>query len=478
MSTLVGRIREAAILEDMLRSGRSEFLAVYGRRRVGKTFLIRNVYEGRFTFRITGLANASLPAQLLNFNMAFKEHWRGKQTGTARNWMEAFRQIRSLVTRSKQKKKVIFFDELPWFDTPHSGFVAALEHFWNSWASGRKDVLLVVCGSAASWMINKLINDKGGLHNRVTQQIRIDPFTLAECAELMRSRKIRLDRYQLVQLYMVLGGIPFYWDGVKKGQSAAQNINQLCFETNGMLLNEFGNLFRSLFSKAERHEAIVSTLARKVKGLGRDEISHEAGLANGGGLTRLLGELEESGFIRRYRPYGKKSRNSLYQLTDFFSLFHLRYMKDRMDADRNHWLKMIDSPKHRAWSGYAFEQVCLAHVPEIKRALGISGIGTEISSWRSETAAEGAQVDLVIDRRDSVINLCEMKFSIHPFLITRKYDAELRQKAGVFKYETGTRKSVMITLVTTFGLKPNAYSGNVQADLTMDQLFGLLPGVV
>ncbi|MCW3104231.1 MAG: ATP-binding protein [Bacteroidetes bacterium] len=468
---LIGRNKEIEILNDKLASDKAEFVALYGRRRVGKTYLVRNVFEGRFTFRLTGVAKATLQEQLDNFNMAMQEQHPMAGRADATNWMEAFRQIKRMIEKSRQKKKVIFIDELPWFDTAHSGFIPALEHFWNSWASGRKDVLLLVCGSAASWMINKLINNQGGLHNRVTQRLKIEPFTLHECMDLLKHKKIALEPYQLIQLYMALGGIPFYWDAIRKGQSAPQIINRLCFEPNGLLKDEFGKLFKSLFARAERHEAIVAALAKKSKGLTREEISKASKIPTGGNLTGLLDELEESGFIRRYVPFGKQSRNSLYQLCDFFSLFYMKFMKDQKTVDKGYWLHMIDSPKHRAWSGYAFEQVCLAHIPQIKKELGISGIETETSSWKSARPKDGAQIDLVIDRRDGVINLCEMKFSISPFIIDKKYDAELRNKVGAFRTETKTKKSVFLTMITTFGLQDNSYAGNVQNDLKMDVLF-------
>ncbi len=320
-------------------------------------------------------------------------------------------------------------------------------------------------------MIQKLINNKGGLHNRVTQKMKIEPFSLQECEELLKYKRITIDKYQIIQLYMALGGIPFYWDAVEKGLSAAQNIEKMCFNSNGILVGEFANLFKSLFKNAERHEAIVSTLAKKSKGLTREEICIGSKLANGGGLTRLLDELEQSGFIRKYNPYGKKSRSSLYQLSDFFSLFHLKFMQNYKAYGKNHWIKMIDSPSYRAWSGYAFEQVCLYHVSKINEALGISGIDTEISSWKSVSDKNGAQIDLVIDRRDGIINLCEMKFSVSPFIIDKKYDAELRNKVGTFKSETKTRKSIFTTMVTTFGIKANNYSGNIQSELNMAALF-------
>lgn len=471
MEEIIGRSDEITIFEERYNSSKSEFIAVYGRRRVGKTFLIRSVFKQRFTFQMSGIANATLQQQLDNFQKTIVEQYPRIKTKPVTNWLDAFEIIKTVINKSKQKKKVLFIDELPWLDTSRANFIQALEHFWNSWASARKDVLLIVCGSAASWMINNLINNQGGLHNRVTQRMKIEPFTLHECELFVQAKKMALDRYNIIQLYMVMGGIPFYWDEVRKGYSAVQNIEQLCFAKNGVLRMEFPNLLKSLFDKAEKHEAVVLALAKKNQGLMRDEIIRETKLTNGGSLTRLLNELEESGFITKYTPFGKQARNSLYQLSDFYTLFYLKFIKTHKLADKNFWTKTIDNPKHRAWSGYAFEQVCLYHVNQIKRALGISGIHTETSSWRSTTTNSGAQIDLVIDRRDQAINLCEIKFSVKPFVIDKKYDAELRNKIGTFRDETKTRKAVFLTMITTFGLHKNMYAHNVQNDLQMEMLF-------
>ncbi|MGC4103074.1 AAA family ATPase [Ferruginibacter sp.] len=472
MEDIIGRSREISLFTKALASKRSEFIAVYGRRRVGKTFLIRSVFKKQFSFQFTGLANSTTQQQLANFNNELNKAQKKRKSAAVANWFDAFDKLAAFLETLKTGRKIIFIDELPWLDTPNSGFIQALEHFWNSWASARKDIVLIVCGSAASWMINKLINNKGGLHNRVTKRIKVAPFTLQECKQLVQSKKTVLDRYQLIQLYMVLGGIPFYWDEVSKGLSAAQNIQQLCFSQNGLLRTEYPNLFNSLFSNAERHMAIVNALAKKAKGLTREEIIKGSKLPDGGSMTRLLDELEESGFIRKYTPFEKKMRSSLYQLTDFYTLFYLRFINGGNDFDKNKWLNSIDSPAYRTWSGYAFEQVCLYHAEQLKQALGIAAVETNISSWKSTTVKNGAQVDLVIDRRDQVITLCEMKFSINPFIIDKKYDAELRNKIAAFKKETGTRKSVFLALVTTFGLAQNNYAaGLVQNDIKMDALF-------
>lgn len=414
----------------------------------------------------------SLARQLINFHAALLKYYpHAEAIEPPKDWFTAFQQLANLLESGRAGKKIVFLDELPWFDTPQSGFISALEHFWNSWAGARTDIILIVCGSAAGWMISKLINNKGGLHNRVTNRIRLEPFTLKECSEFLQYRGANFDRYQIIQLYMVMGGIPFYLKQVDGGQSAAQNINRLCFQKDGILRTEFDNLYRSLFENAGKHTTIVEALSKKAKGLTRGALIDEAKLPSGGSLTKILSELEESGFIRKYTAYGNKENNSLYQLIDFYSLFYLRFIRKSSILDDNGWINSLDSPAQRAWSGYSFEQVCLAHVRQIKQALGISGVQTTTSAWVSNSQP-GAQIDLLIDRRDHVINACEMKFSLNTFTIDKKYGEELRNKIGVFTSEVKTKKSIYLTMITTFGLAKNQYSMSlVQNDLTMDVLF-------
>jgi uncharacterized protein len=469
---LIGRKKELTTLQGLLNSNRSEFVAIYGRRRVGKTYLIRTAFQSKFTFQVTGLANATTAQQITNFHVALQKFNPSASTTIPTNWFYAFQELIAYLEKQPEGKKVVFIDELPWFDTSNSGFIQAIEHFWNSWASARHDILLITCGSAASWMINKLLNNKGGLHNRVTKRFKIIPFTLNECEQFLIAKNAVFERQQIIDLYMVLGGIPFYWDEVETHLSPAQNIENICFTENGLLRTEFDNLFSSLFNHSERHLLVVNALAQKAKGLTRSELLEATGKANSGHLTTLLDELEESGFIRKYAPFGKKTRSSLYQLVDFYVLFYLRFIRDTPLFDENNWINALDNPKYRAWSGYAFEQVCLSHTAGIKKALGISGIQTMTSSWRSSSTETGAQIDLVIDRRDQIVNLFEIKFSIDTFSIDKKYADVLRNKISAFKEETGTRKSVFLAFITTFGLKTNQYSmGLVQNDLTMDCLF-------
>jgi uncharacterized protein len=473
MEHIVGRKEEYELLRSLKVSKKSSFVAVFGRRRVGKTFLINNLFEDKFTFKLTGLAKVGLKHQLSNFHSSLVEQNPTINGLTpASDWFEAFKQLRAFLETSKEVKKTVFLDELPWLDTSQSNFIPALEHFWNNWASARQDILLIVCGSAASWMIKNLLNSRGGLHNRVTHRIKLEPFTLAECEEFFKERGGVFSRYHIIQIYMALGGVPYYLDFVDTGKSAAQNINALCFTPNGALRSEFDNLYASLFKNASKHIAVIEALSTKAKGMERIELIQKANLPDGGNTTKILKELEESSFIRKYTNFDKKEKNALYQLCDFYSFFYLKFIKDSNPLDKNLWINSIDSPNYRSWSGYAFEQVCLSHVEEIKFALGISGIQTNTTAWLGDNGTQKAQIDLVIDRRDQVITLCEMKFSINPFTIDKKYAEELRSKIGVFKSATQTNKAVFLTILTTFGLTPNEYSTSlVQNSLTMDVLF-------
>ena len=472
-TSIIGRKAEIQKLESILQSTKSEFVTVYGRRRVGKTFLIREFFEYRFAFRISGLANATTEQQLFNFDSALRKQSSLVWETPSDNWLIAFERLVDHLEQSTEAgKKVVFFDELPWFDTPASDFMTGLEHFWNSWASARKDICLIVCGSAASWMINELINNAGGLHNRVTKKIKLEPFSLQETEELLVARKCALSRYQVIQLYMAVGGIPYYLEAIEPDMSAAQNIQQLFFDPAGLLRNEFFNLYRSLFRKHEVYEKIVEVLSTKNEGLQRKQIIELSGISSGGTLTKILADLEESGFITSYASWDQKQKNITYRLSDYYTTFFFKFIKSGIHKGKDSWINLVDSPIQRAWQGYTFEQVCLDHVWQIKKALGISGVQTHHTSWRGVFADKAAQIDLVIDRRDQVINLCECKFSLDTFSINKDYADKLRSKIAVFKQATKTRKAVFLTFITTYGVHKNKYANMlVQNEVMMDDLF-------
>jgi uncharacterized protein len=471
---LVGRTEERADMQGLLRTGKSEFLAVYGRRRVGKTYLIREVYKSEMVFDMSGRHDAPVAEHLADFAAILGRRQKAPIPAPA-SWQQAFHLLIHYLESLKSKTpKVVFFDELPWLCSARSGFLRGLDHFWNTWASARTDIVLVVCGSAASWMIEHVVRNKGGLYNRLTRQMILQPFTLYEAETFLERKKAGMDRYQILQLYMVTGGIPHYLNGVEPGMSAAQAINQMCFTRNGLLAGEYDSLYYSLFNNADAHMNIIQALGRTQAGLTRSRLLAEAGLADAGSATRVLNELEQSGFIGRYLPFGKKVKESLFRLTDFYSAFYLRFMVNARPSGAGYWLKKMDSPAWRAFSGFAFENICFYHIPQIKQALGISGIHSEDACWFHKGTADeaGAQIDLLLDRADHIVEVLEMKFSKDVFAIDKQYHEALQKKLSVFRRVTGTRKAVWLAMVTTMGLQPNIYSnGYVQQQVDMQALF-------
>lgn len=467
---IIGRKEECELLMRALRTPRPELIAVFGRRRIGKTFLIRNLYREHLLLEWSGIHRGSLGDQLKAFHAALLK--KRRNAPLPKDWMDAFALLAKHISAQRaRKKKVVFIDEFPWLDSRRSRFLSAFSHFWNSFASARNDLVVVICGSAASYMINEVINDQGGLHNRVTQRIRLEPFTLSETEQLLQRKRIRLTRYDIIQLYMALGGVPHYLQLVEPGESVAQAIDRLCFDRNGYLRSEFGNVFASLFEHADNHESVVRALASVRRGLTRNAIAKRARLRSGGRFTTTLTELEQSGFIESYTPY-KGVKDPLYRLTDEYTMFYLRYVEHSKPSRRGVWSKLSQTPAYKAWAGFSFETICMKHAEEIKDALRISGIRSTEGSWIGKGDESGAQVDLLIDRDDNVINLCEMKFSNAPFRIDKAYAAELSAKVRAFTSATRTRKSVFVTFITTHGLERNAYSAQlVQNDLTSDAIF-------
>jgi hypothetical protein len=476
---LVGRTREQAILRDALASPDAELVAIYGRRRVGKTHLVRQYFGDDLAFELTGSHDGSLAAQLTAFAAALRRASGSPlRMATPASWAEAFAMLEEhlgALPRKKRRKRVVFLDELPWLATRRSGFLAAFELFWNGWASAQPWLVVVICGSSASWMLSHVVKERGGLHNRVTRSIRLGALSLGETEEYLRARHVELGRQQLLELYMAFGGVPHYLNQARPGQSAAQCIDRACFAADGMLKGEFENLYAALFEHAERHEAVVRALARARSGLDRHEMLGAAGLVTGGTATKIVDELVESGFVSSSPLLWRKQRDARYRLTDEYSLFYLAFIEGHRANGDGGWLKKRASPRFRAWSGPAFESICLRHVAAIKRALGIGAVETEEGPWVHKPTGpddQGAQIDLVIDRADQSINLCEMKLADAAFVIDKGYARELEQKRDVFRRVTGTRKALFLTLVTTHGLRDNDHAQRLGVEVvTMDALF-------
>lgn len=469
---MIGRIDEQRRLREAFESEYSEFVAVYGRRRVGKTFLVREQFHYKFTFQHTGLARKSTREQLQSFQLSLRRQGYTKAPLPG-NWIEAFDMLKDLIEWSKDRRKVVFIDEMPWMDAPRSSFLPALENFWNSFASARKDVVLIACGSATSWIVRKLLKNKRGLHNRITYRIHLQPFTLNECEQYAKQRKLGMSRLQLMEGYMALGGIPYYWSLLDKSKSLAQNIDRLFFSKDGELKGEYYELYASLFNHPEKYVAVIETLGKKRSGLSREEIIKEGKLESNGKLSEILEDLKNCGFIRKYNMIGMKSKGALYQLIDCYTLFYFRFIQNNNSNDEHFWSKSIGTGEYNSWCGLAFERLCLLHSRQIKTKLGISGIiSSEYAWWTDQKDGKrGAQIDLLIDRNDGVINLCEMKYTKVPFQIDANYEANLLNKRARFIEATQTRKAVHITMVSSQGLERNAYADEIQSEVSGGDLF-------
>jgi AAA+ ATPase superfamily predicted ATPase len=476
MAKIIGRKEEIEQLGKAVQTSDAELIAVYGRRRIGKTYLIRNYYEDRLAFELTGMNDGTLKAQLQQFSLSCQRATQSSQAlQPPQNWIEAFSVLEKLLSKLNKKKKwVVFFDEFPWLNSRKSGFLGAFEHFWNTWASRQANLIVIICGSAASWMIDHVVNAKGGLHNRITRTIRLLPFSLMETKAYLQSLSVNLDHYQLLQLYMVFGGVPHYLKNIERGQSATQAVNTICFSKTGVLRDEFSNLYPALFSNAENHIKIVRALSKSAQGMTRQEIINACKLSTGGGATDTLNELVQSGFIQYTVPFNKSSREAVYRLTDEFTLFYLRFMENSSVWGPDTWNRLSQSNGYKVWCGMSFEAVCLKHTEHIKKALGIMGVQTTESAWRKQgnSQKDGAQIDLVIDRADRTINLCEMKFASNEFQIDKSYAMDLERKVKVFREETKTKKTIFLTFITTYGVKKNEHADRLaDVNLDMDILF-------
>ncbi len=474
---IIGREYEQHILKNLCEEKEARLVAVYGRRRVGKTYLVKYFFDEKFDFFFTGSFETSAKVQLTLFRDALRQH-SGTDRQMPQNWFAAFDQLKEYLTGLKKKQIVVFLDELPWMDTPKSNFLAAFTYFWNTWGSTRDGLKLIVCGSATSWMLDKVVGDKGGLYGRSSRSIYLAPFSLGEVESFLKLRKgIVWNRYQILEVYMILGGIPYYLDMLEKGLPFTQNIDNLFYRDGALLCNEYDFLFRSLFKSATFYRQVVEALAKKNKGLTLREIKDEMEIGDGGSLTEVLKNLCKCDFIREYSAYGKKGKGSIYQLTDLFSLYYLKFISGRTGLDEHFWSNVKDTVR-QAWAGYAFEQACLHHISQIRGALSIKGVLTNVCTWSSPKQTDkdgtewpGVQIDLLLCRDDHIIDVCEMKYCQTEFVVTGKYAEQLRERNAVFTHFTKAKDAIHTVLVTTYGLKQNIHSDSINNVVTMDDLF-------
>lgn len=469
MERIIGREREIALLSKCVDSGKAEFVVVCGRRRVGKTFLVRQFFDNKFTFAFVGGHKKPFAEQLLGFALTLQEYgWQGDITAI-KNWYEAFRALRSLIEATPGKRKVVFIDEMPWIDTPKSSFVTALEDFWNGWASNTTEVMLIACGSATSWMTEKIVHNRGGLHNRITEYLFLEPFNLHE-TEVYLNEYLHCNwrRNLIAKCYMVLGGVPYYLSKISPSLGVEQNIDHLIFSRNGILRFEFEELYSALYAHAEPYVLVVRELAQKTEGLSRNEILKTTKI-EGGTLTKVLKNLERNDFIKGFAHFNNPKSSVIYRLVDFYTLFYFKFVEGDRSGDEQRWTHMIGTGVLHSWQGHSFELLALLHINQIKQRLGISGMLSNVYTWRSKVTNE--QIDLLIDRVDNIINVCEIKFTNNPFAITKQYAAHLLDRMEHFSQESRCKKSLVQTMITNSGLKHNSYHHIAQNEVVLDDLF-------
>ena len=474
LDKLIARQRECEELNRCMESDKSEFVIVCGRRRIGKTYLVDNFFNRKFDFKYVGGHNMRTREQLRSFAKAISKYSK-KKISDFSDWYEAFDALEEyLESLPTDRKKVIFIDEMPWMDSKRSNFVSALENFWNGWANGQYNIVLIATGSATSWMVDKLLKNKGGLHNRVTKRLYLSPFTLKETEEYLKRHRTTWDRYEMLQCYMVTGGIPYYLDLINPRESLAKNIDRLCYEEDGALSKEFDELYNAVFPTADTYISVVRALSEHKEGMTRTEIGAAIG-AGGTYLTRIIDNLEKCNFIGKRAQFGNKNKDAIYRLIDFYTLFYFKFIDKNLSLDNNWWTHHLDSSGIRAWQGLTFEIICMEHHQQIKSALGISGMATSVSTWRTypdkDKDLPGAQIDMIIERADRMIHLCEMKFSQRPYNISAEYEKKLRDRMWLFDLKTKNRKPLVHTFVTTFGLGEGKHHSIVHSEVTMDDLF-------
>ena len=474
MERLVGREKEIALLNKYMMSGRPEFIAIYGRRRVGKTFLIRKHFQDQFDFFVTGIINGTFKNELEAFNLALNRY--GYTGPNATTWMQAFTALGELLKNKSEhqhRRCIVFIDELPCFETRNSGFVPALDYFWNSLASWIDNMMLIVCGSATSWMIRNVINNRGGLHNRVTHEMHLKPFSLYQTEQFFAEQGSNWDRLSILQIYMAMGGVPYYLGLVNMEYSAAENIDKLFFGENSVMRDEYNRLFRSLYRHPEKYMGIVKLLAEHKKGLTRKQIAEMLKVTNNGHLGDMLDDLLCCDFVRLYNN-GMKANAGIYQLIDFYTLFYHQFVR-RHVTDIHYWRNMIGTPTQNTWYGLAYERVCMSHIQQIIYALRLDVIHTDFYSWRSKESSPAAQIDIIIDRADGIVTICEVKYSRAEYSLSKDEYERILNRVETFVRETKCKKGTQTIIITTKGMKSTGYSEISRRIITLDDLFVELP---
>lgn len=485
MVKIVGREDEVQTLRSFLESDRPEFLAIYGRRRIGKTYLIRSFFEGEdvIFFNVTGTKDGLLSDQIAHFTKQIGDvFYRGVQLKSGKNWDKTFEILTDAFKTIQNKKIILFFDEFPWMATKNSKLLQVLDYYWNQYWSVNSQIKLIICGSSASWIIDKIVNNKAGLHNRLTRNINLEPFNLNEASEYLAHLGIKLNKEQILSIYMVMGGVPYYLSKLEKGCSAVQSIERLAFRRKSFLLEEFDNLFSSLFEDHETNIDIIRLIAENRYGLGQEALLKKMGKAlHGKTGLRKLKALQDAGFIIAFKPHLHRKKGIYYKVIDEYTLFYLRFIEpirnglSERGLVKGYWDKKHNSSEWNSWSGYAYEAICYKHIGQIRKALDLSPTAIP-TTWRytprKGSKEQGAQIDLLFDRDDNAITICEIKYTDQAYSLSKSYAEILHKKVDVFQAITRNKKQIFLAMIVASGLKESIYSKEmIDSEVTLDDLF-------
>ena len=305
----------------------------------------------------------------------------------------------------------------------------------------------------------------------ITCQIFLRPFSLKETELFMNDRDFGWSRKQIAEAQMVFGGLPFFFDLLNPDESLTWNINMLCFNQHALLRNESKKLLEATLKKSPVYNRIMERLSHNYYGMPKAQCQEELGIPQGT-FTRAVDDLVKCGYVHESKDNYIKGHPLRLQLVDPFLLFHYNFLSKNAPVQvKSFEVYKADTGKYINWRGHAFEVLCLYHIEQIKKALGISGVNTNEYSWISSKKEGGAQIDLVIERDDGIANLCEEKFTDTAFSISSEYEEDLLNKIELYKQETKTKHATKLVLISVEGIKGSAHTEHITRVLTLDDLF-------
>ena len=493
---MIGRKKEIKLLNEICDLEESSLVAIYGRRRIGKTYLVNHMFkkyrQDCLFFEFTGAYDGDKRGQIDNFIDQVYEWFYVEPSFEIKSWSDAFRFLKRTIDkeikkRDSNEKVIVFLDEVPWIDRSNKGgFLSALGYFWNTWCEPRENVVLILCGSNSSWIRDKILkNARGSLYQRVTHQISMYPFDLKETkAYLLEQKGFMIDNKTVTDIYMIFGGVAKYLSFLNPNESSAENIDRVFFSIHGSMYREYDELFSSLFAdKSDYYKSVIELLCTRRSGFSLSDISKAFNEKLGGKLRLAIAELEECGFIKGLSKYGNSVRGVNYMIVDPYILFHHKWIKgfsrnDIATLPNNYWLHKSSSQSYAVWSGYAFEIVVMVNIRLYLNAIGRLGFFSGVYHWQHMAKSEdeqGAQIDMVVNYGNNIFDILECKYYNSEYVISKEYAKNIKNKLSMFKkygLYSKQKSELRLVFLTSYGVKMNAEAHSLNISrVCLDDLF-------